>query len=333
MKLVNGFRHLPGIHCGSTALRDMLHYIGLEYSEPLCLGLGGGLWFFYYQNPYGRPFSRVIYGRTINLEHDMCVNHNLVFHEGASEDAAVAWQEARAWIDRDLPVLVHVELSQLPYYQARNPFPGHRVLLVGYDDEHETAFLADTAFSELQTVSYEALRAARSAKIPPIPLHNEWLVIEPTPPDTLRPLPAAIRLALRANALAMNLDRAPYYGIMGMESLAEDLSRWGDLPDWDACARLAYQNIEVRGTGGGMFRKLYAEYLQQVEPLDKELEEAGLAVLMGEIAEEWSALGGIFQRITVERDRSIFREAGHAARRLAMREEFFWGRVLKISER
>ncbi len=332
MRLVNGFQHIPGIHCGSTALRDMLHYIGLEYSESVCLGLGGGLSFLYYQSPTGKPVSRLLYGRTISLERDLCVHHNLVFREGTADDPRTAWQEARAWIDRDVPVLLHVELSLLPYYRTRTPFPGHRVLLVGYDDDRETAFLADTAFPDLQTVSYDTLASARSAKIQPIPLHNEWMVIERTPPDMLRPLPNAVRHALRANALGMNLDRAPHQGIMGMESVAEDLSRWGDLPDWEVCARFAYQNIEVRGTGGGMFRKMYAEYLQQVEPLDQELQAAGLAALMSELADEWSALGSLFQRTAVEGGRSLFQDAGRAMRRLAAREEYFWGRVLKLEE-
>ena len=45
-----------------------------------------------------------------------------------------------------------------------------------------------------------------------------------------------------------------------MEWLANDFETWSDAPDWDWCARFAYQVMERRGTTGGLFRKMYAQY-------------------------------------------------------------------------
>lgn len=328
MKIVSGFAHVPGVHCGSTALRDMFRHIGLDYDEALCFGLGSGLGFFYYINPHGKPLSHAIYARTINLEHDACVHLALDWQEGVDDDAAHAWLEAKDWVDGDIPVLLHVELSRLPYYRTRTPFPGHRVLLVGYDDARQVALLADTAFLELQEISYAALQEARTATIPPIPLHNEWLAVKPTVPS--RALVEAIHGALHDNALGMNLDRAPYFGIMGMESLAEDFVNWANAPDWDMCARFAYQNIEVRGTGGSAFRRMYAQFLHQAEALDERLRGAGLAATMDEIADDWSGLAAVLKEIATKHDPQLFKDAGRAIRRLAMREENFWGRVLNL---
>src|SRR5512146_1173218 len=125
MKLVSGFQHTPGVHCGSTALSDLLRCIGLDYSEALCFGLGSGLGFFYYQNPFGISPTRLFHGRTLTLERDACVHLALDFAEGTDDDAEHAWQVAKEWVDRDVPVLLGVELSQLPYWHARTPFPGH----------------------------------------------------------------------------------------------------------------------------------------------------------------------------------------------------------------
>ncbi len=330
MKTITGFRHTPGIHCGSTALRDQLQHIGLSYSEEMCFGLGSGLGFTYLRSPHGTPPSRVIYGRTLPLERDLCRHLGLRFTEGAEDDPARAWSVVRELVDAGAPVLLSVELSQLPYWRARTPFPGHRVLLVGYDDARQVALLADTGFPDLQEIAYAALRAARSAQIPPLPLHNEWLAIHPTPAPV--PLADAMREALRENALGMNLDRAPYQGIMGMEALAEEFESWADLPDGEWCARIAYQNIEVRGTGGGMFRKMYARYLREASARLPALREARLAETMEEIAGEWSELAGILQRIAAERNAALYKAASRAIRRLALREENFWGRVLRSVE-
>ncbi len=335
MKLVSGFQHTPGIHCGSTALRDMARRLGLDYSEAMCFGLGGALGFFYYQNPHGVSPTRLFHGRLLTLERDFCRHLALDFEEGTDEpDPERAWSIAREWIDRDVPVLLGVELSQLPYWHAHTPFPGHRVVLAGYDDASQSVSLADTHFPGLQQVSYSALREARASKMPPISIPNYWLAIKPTADhaDAVRPRPltAATEMALRAAALGMNLDRAPYLGIMGMEALAEDFASWADAPDWEICARAGYQLIEVRGTGGSLFRRMYAQFLREAETMDERLRAANLADAMEEIAGEWSALASLLQSIAKRKERERFREAGRAMRHLAMREENFWGRVLNI---
>ena len=326
MKLVSEFIHTPGVHCGTTALRDLLHHRGLDLSEAMCLGLGSGLGFYYFRNLHGDMPSHLFYGRTLALERDLCAHLALDFEEGADDDADRAWQTAQAWIDRGVPLLLHVELSALPYYHTRTPFPGHRVVLAGYDDARRVAFLADTQFPGLQEVSYDALRAARTAQIPPIPLRNEWLAIQPT--RAPRALGDAVLAALRDNALAMDLDRAPHQAIMGMELLAEDFENWADAPDWALCSKFGYQNVEVRGTGGGFFRKMYAQFLREVEAMDERLCAAQLAETMEQIADEWSAFGRLLRRIAMEQDRAMFADASRAIRRLAMREENFWGKVL-----
>ena len=39
---VPGYRHIPGNHCGSTALRNLLCHHGTPVSEELAFGLGAG---------------------------------------------------------------------------------------------------------------------------------------------------------------------------------------------------------------------------------------------------------------------------------------------------
>ena len=34
-------KHTPGKHCGSTGLRDLVNFHGLDFDEPACFGMGG----------------------------------------------------------------------------------------------------------------------------------------------------------------------------------------------------------------------------------------------------------------------------------------------------
>ncbi|MBI5302158.1 MAG: BtrH N-terminal domain-containing protein [Chloroflexi bacterium] len=328
MKLISNFTHAPGVHCGSTALGDLARYQGLALSEAMCFGLGSGLGFAYFPNTRSSP-SRLFHGRTLTLEQDFCAHLGLDYETGAEKVPAMLWQIARAWVDADTPVLLAVELNQLPYYQTRTSFPGHRVVLAGYDDARATAFLADTHFPGLQPIAYDALLAALDIRAGTFPARDTWLAIRPVRPRV--PLVDATRAALRDNARAMNLDRAPHLAIMGMETLAEDFENWADAPDWEWCARFGYQIIEKRGTGGGAFRKLYAAYLREAEARDDALRAARLAETMAELADEWTAFAAVLKRVSEEKERALFADASRAIRRLALREEHFWGRVMDLT--
>ncbi|MBM3127165.1 MAG: DUF4872 domain-containing protein [Chloroflexi bacterium] len=330
MKIVSGFYHTRGNHCGSTAMRDLLHCAGLALSEAMCFGLGSGLGFHYFRDLPGAGISRFFHGRTGALERDLCDHLALDFAEGADDDPDRAWRTARAFVDADLPVLLNVELSRLPYYNSRTPFPGHRVVLAGYDIARAVAFLADNAFESLQEISFDALRDARDAPVASslFPLQNYSLVVKSA--HTHTPLDQAMRVALRENARAMLDTRDANAGLAGMKTLADDLVNWGDAPDWQFCARFGYQIIERRGTGGGAFRKMYAAYLREAENLAPELRGAELPKPMLEIAELWTAFALALKRASDEKDRAHLSAAGNALRDLATREENFWRRVIEL---
>ncbi|HZA90227.1 MAG TPA: BtrH N-terminal domain-containing protein, partial [Solirubrobacterales bacterium] len=67
--MVPGYSHRPGNHCGSTALRNLLAFHGLECSEELVFGLGAGACF-YYLALEGQSPSRFTNGRTGRLEEE-----------------------------------------------------------------------------------------------------------------------------------------------------------------------------------------------------------------------------------------------------------------------
>ena len=62
--MVAGYRHVPGHHCGSTALRNLLGFHGLRVSEEMAFGLGAGPCFYYIVLD-GQSPSRFTTNRTV----------------------------------------------------------------------------------------------------------------------------------------------------------------------------------------------------------------------------------------------------------------------------
>jgi hypothetical protein len=311
-------------------MRDLLRHIGVDLSEAMCFGLGSGLSFSYHTDVPGWGASHFLLGRTRTLEHDLCAHLGLPFDYGTDEHADHAWRAARAWIDLDVPVLLNVELSRLPYYNSQTPFPGHRIVLVGYDEIRRTARIADSGFADLQEVPEEVLRHARFVPSPSasLSLRNEWLTVRSAQRRT--PLPDAVRIALGKNATTMLTGGEPHQGIRGMERLANDFETWSGAPDWDWCARFAYQVMERRGTTGGLFRKMYAQYVREAEALLPSLRAAALGDAMEDIAAEWTACAALLKRISEEKECALFIDAGNAIGRLAVREREFWSTVARL---
>src|SRR6266511_1801431 len=93
--MVPGYRHVPGNHCGSTALRNLLAFHGLEISEEMALGLGAGV-AFYYVVLNGQSPSRFTNGRVGRLEEQFVELTGIELPMHTADAPAVLWRLARA---------------------------------------------------------------------------------------------------------------------------------------------------------------------------------------------------------------------------------------------
>lgn len=297
------FAHRPGVHCGSTALAGALRARGVDLSEAMVFGLGAGLGCYYLAAPALSPSHQIV-GRSALLERTTCDVLGAPYAERTAADAGSARAAAVAALARGIAPVLSTELSALPYWRTRTPFGGHRVLLCGVDEAGGTALLADTDRPGLEEVTLDALDRAREAVAPPFGAPGRpWLEVDA--PAAPRPLPEAIGDALRRQARDMLLDPDGLAGVSALERLAAELPEWPararDEADRAWCLRFAYQVIEVRGTGGGFFRRLYARFLAEAEAAVPGLAALGLAARMERIAADWSRLA------------AALREAGDAA--------------------
>lgn len=316
MTFVPGYAHTPGHHCGSTALRNLLAFHGVEISEEMAFGLGAGACFYYVAMEEASP-TRWFNGRTARLEEnfDALTGGALELRTFEREDDG-AWEAARAEVDAGRPVLLLTDLYYLDHYGNSAHFPGHAVVLAGYDEE--AAHLSDTGFEELQTTRLESLDRARHSEHPAYPLAGHMFTVtgEVSPERIRAAIPAAIERAAQA---MVEPEFRDFSGLDAVRRLAAEAGSWPEAAeDWRWCARFGYQVIERRGTGGGAFRLMYSRFL----------EEAGRpeAPLAAEAAAAWTGLATAFHAASEEEapDPGLWRQIDTAANRVAEAEDRLW---------
>jgi hypothetical protein len=277
--MVPGYRHLPGNHCGSTALRNLLAFHGAEISEDMALGLGAGISFYYVALDGSSP-SRFTNGRVGRLEEQFVELTGAPIRLETFDSSDASWEAARATVDAGRPTILLTDLYYLDHYGNSAHFPGHAVVLAGYDAE--VAYLSDTSFEDLQVTRLESLARARHGNHPLYPLAGHMLTVAPE--AELGDLRRAASHAIQRNARQMtDPPLGEYEGLPALRRFAADVGGWPEqLEDWQWCARFCYQVIERRGTGGGNFRLMYSRFLG----------EAGYpeSALAADAAARWSAL-------------------------------------------
>ena len=316
MPTVPGYTHVPGQHCGSTALRNLLGFHGIEISEELAFGLGAGACFYYVTLPDASP-SRWFNGRTARLEESFAELTGAALELRTFEPGdGAAWDAARQAVDDGRPALLLTDLFYLDHYGNSAHFPGHAVVLAGY--EEGSALLSDTGFEELQRTSLESLDRARHSDHPAYPLAGHMFTVagEIDAAGLRAAAPAAIE---RAASAMLEPEIPGFSGLDAVRRLSEEAGSWPEeAEDWQWCARFGYQVIERRGTGGGAFRPMYARFL----------EEAGRAEapLAAEAGRRWSELAGAFHDASeVESPATGLWEAVDAAARgVFAAEERLW---------
>ena len=322
MATVPGYVHAPGHHCGSTALRNLLGFHGVEISEEMAFGLGAGPGFYYLAIEGASP-SRWFNGRTARLEESFreLTGAAIAMRTFAEEDDGAAWEAARAEIDQGSPALLLTDIYHLDHYGSSAHFPGHAVVLAGYDES--VAYLSDTAFEELQTTRLENLARARHSGHPAYPLEGHMFTVagKLDRERLLEAVPAAIS---RAASEMLEPPYGEFGGLPALERLAGEAGSWPEaVEDWRWCARFAYQVIERRGTGGGCFRLMYARFLEEVERPEAEL--------AAEAAARWTELARAFKAASEAERPGVEPWAAVAAgaERVAAAERRLWRRLGK----
>lgn len=328
-KIIHDWVHIPGIHCGSVTLRDIITYFGHRWSEEMCFGIGGGLGFYYTVNNNISP-SHMIFVRGPGME---ATFFSLI-------DKETLWKHTdkdvieilKEYINRDIPVIIQTDIYYLDYYNSNTHFPGHIVSVWGYDDENKIMFVADNNLEGLQEVAYDDFKAGMASKDLSNPLNNNYINVELGSYGIN--LSGLIPEAIRENARKMLYGCSGGRGESGVHKIklwSEDLPRWKDIEDWKWCARFGYQVIKKRGVGGAGFRWIYRDFLKESEDIVPAIKDLGLTKKMDIIGNNWSGIALLLKEIS-EKDRpdeNLLRKSSDKAHELWELETAFYSNVLE----
>jgi hypothetical protein len=298
--LITGYKSFPGEHCGSVAMRGLLHhYCGLDLPEDVVFGLGAGLGVMYLSVPALIP-GAVAFGRTPSMEVDLAAHLGVDYAEQPEPDDERAWQDVREEVLAGRPTMLTGDIFYLDYRDYKVHFPAHRFVLLGFDDEKRVVQIADRIRAEPEVCSYGALFASRN---PPegMSTSNLWgrfrgsAVKHDLGQATRAALATCTRRMLGEEAVA--LASAPAgaaasltSGVAGIRRLAEELPGWAELADPAPLASYNAACIEKFGNGGGNFRRMYARFLAWARARDAARVPAEAADLAWRAADGWTAL-------------------------------------------
>jgi hypothetical protein len=271
----------------------------------------------------------------MTLESDLGRNTGIPLTDRVEADDDRAFAALRKSIDGGLPVMVSTDTFYLKYHGTTSHFPGHRCVVVGYDDANETVLIADRKFDAYQRCSYGELRQARNSRDYAMSCNNQYGDFEGEA-KLGGSLDEAIITALGKNARDMlEPPELPVpAGIPALRQLAREFPDWAGSEDWSWAARFGYQVVIKRGAGGSFFRSLYADFLREAGVRIRSVAEALPAARMDAIAARWRELAAVLkdQSERDDCDPALFLAAGRIAAELADDEEAFFDDALRLAE-
>lgn len=168
--MLEGFRPVPGVHCETTMLNNMLRYSGIDVSEALIFGLGRGIDAQFFPPPPHTGIPPMLTGRVEpgRIAADACAAMGLTLVTRQDADDAGAHARAVAALSAGSVVGVTVDIFHLDYFASQAHFSAHCIALHGLDDS--TAYVADTSqqggAQQLPLESFTRARASDEGFMP-----------------------------------------------------------------------------------------------------------------------------------------------------------------------
>ena len=309
--MIDDFRIIPAGHCGSGSMRNLIyHYCDLDLPEAVVFGLGAGIDCVFFTRPEDTGFT--LFGRGVTMEADLARTLGIDYSEQTQPDNDLAWEAVRAEVDAGRPTMLSGDILYLDYREYKVHFPGHRFVLLGYDDARQEVYIADRIKATPETCSMAALRKSRN---PPnaISTYNLWGKFHSG--RVAVSLPAACENALRltvdrmlgrdssqADLMSSSLieNAALGTGLAGLTLLAGHMRNWPQQSQAHFCARDLDNAIEKFGTGGACFRQHFADFLGWAALQRPDLVTARIAVMAANAAGHWRSLASHLQPLKAE---------------------------------
>ncbi|MFX0122972.1 MAG: BtrH N-terminal domain-containing protein [Candidatus Hodarchaeota archaeon] len=305
---IPNFRHVPGVHCTSTAIRDIFEFHGLTTSEAMIFGLGSGLGL-----GYGKLGSKnpIMGGRQYKFEDNLCKLLNIELHTFTTTNKEEGWQHLKERLENGTPTAINVDIAYLPYQQLPDGFHfgQHAIVVAGYNSESSRVLIADTHFPDLHEISLDELIKARNSS------YSRWMdprnfVYEFTFPEEVPDFKDVIPIAIQTNGQNI-LKKSRMMRIFGMTNgldaitkFAKDLEKLSILrnPELQQRCNEIASYISEYGTGGGLFRILYSQFLEESAEYYHDPSLVSLGEYYKNLGDKWEEISQNILRIPESSD-------------------------------
>lgn len=300
-KVIDKFIPQGGKHCITNSLKQIFSYYGYPMSEEMIFGIASGLSFLY----INQANSPMINGRTkvFEFEKKLAERLNITIKCKTSKDYTRVLGITKKMIDTDNPVLIYTDMPYLSYLgmDPRSHFGGHAVVLFGYDELTQKFWLSDRdnhdypiqvpkgqINQDYHLVDYNEIEKARSSSYRPFPANNKFLIFDFKGYKEIDK--AVIQSAINETCENMLNPPAQLLGINGIKKFSKEILKWKqfNINKLKVAGVTNYFQINKDGgTGGGVFRKMYGEFLIEAAPLMNNQSLFTLGEKFIDIASKW----------------------------------------------
>ncbi len=302
------FQHRMAAHCETGTISSILHHYGLDISEPMVLGIAGGIFFAYLDTPRLAFPTFVPRSKPGDIRKQIAKNLKIQFVTKKFRKPEKAKEYLNTHLSQNIPIVVQVDMFNMDYIPSymRAHFNGHFITVVGNDDGRYQ--VSDCYYPEIASVKQSSLETGRFAKGDLAPggfcFHPRGI---PEKPD-LRP---AIIKGIKRASYNMTKLPIPFLGVKGIRMFSRKVL------DWPTRARdrehlsheiaMIHIILEERGTGGAGFRFMYASFLQEAAAILDNPSLLDMARKMTAIGDRWREISLYVARIAKARDFSADR--------------------------
>lgn len=330
-----GFATYPTHHCVTGSLKHVYDHHGYPISEDLLLGLGRGLGFVYFHIKGTDPFyggrANVASPKEEGLEKTAGRRTGVAVESHATSSAGKAQATLRELLKADEPVLVYLDMGFLPYFEFPEDyhFGGHVIVVAGYDPDTGRVLVADRD-RELHPVEWDALEKARGSQYRPFPPRHTWYTFDFAAARS--PSRAEVRESIGEVCQGMLAPPIANLGVNGIRKAIRETMRWPEVLDAAALARTCFNVamfIDHRGgTGGGIFRYMYARFLGEAASIMGEARLTGMGTELAAIGDRWEEVAAALAKAAqADSPADLLETATEPMRDIADREQDFWERL------
>lgn len=305
-KIISKFYPMGGQHCITNALKQIFAFYNKELSEEMIFGIGEGLDFTYINLSH----SPMVSGRSKIIEFEKTLENNLGIKISITQNKnySKVFEASKSSIRENHPVLVYADMAYLPYLgmDVNNHFGGHAIILFGYDDNKEVFYVSDrdnsdfpirtpsgTIQKDFHLVSYKDIEKARSSNHRPFPANNKSLRFDFSNYSGINKNMITVSIQNVCDKM-LNPD-ANLKGLNGIKKFSNEIKKWrkyGIEKIKVAGITNYFQISHDGGTGGGIFRKMYGNFLIESASIleNNSIKKIGEELIL--IAQQWDNIAG-----------------------------------------